>query len=93
VLALVKVSRVGRKQTHSATEDVSSDFYYSYNEELVLGSDLQEVLPYEKSAPLLDHTLTYYDNGFEEASRHGIFINFPTFDVWLHEAMTEYGNG
>jgi hypothetical protein len=92
-LALAKVSRVGERRTHSATEDVKSDFYYSYNEELVLTSTLQDLLPYERSAPLLDHSLTYYDNGFEEASKHGIFIDFPTFDVWLHESVIEYGNG
>jgi hypothetical protein len=92
-LALAKVSRVGERRTHSATEDVRSDFYYSYSEELVLTSTLQDLLPYEQSAPLLGHSLTYYDNGFEDAKRHGIFIDFPTFDVWLHEVIIEYGNG
>lgn len=92
-LALAKVSREGKRYTHSATEDVHSDYYYSYNEELVLSSELQDLLPYEKNAPLMSHSLTYYDNGFEDASRHGSFINYPTFDVWLHESITEYGNG
>lgn len=92
-LSLIKVSYQGSKQTARATEDVHSSFYYSYNEDLTLNSALRNLLPHERSAPLVAHRLTYYDNGYEEVSNCSSFFNFPGFDVWLLENETIYGNG
>ena len=93
-LALVICANVGRKQTARATEDVHSSYYYSYNEEKVQNSDLLKKLPADDSYFLQDRTLTYYDQGFEQARKNNrYFMDFSDFDVWLEEEVTDYGNG
>jgi hypothetical protein len=93
-LALVICKNVGRKQTYSATEDVHSSYYYSYNEERVQNSDLLNKLPVDDSYALQERTLNYYDQGFEQAHENSrYFMNFSDFDVWLEEKVTDYGNG
>ena len=92
VLAICK--NIGQKQTYRATEDVTSYYYYSYNEEKVQNSELINLLPENDSGFLQDRTLTYYDQGFEQANRgYNYFMDFPGFDVWLSEKITDYGNG
>lgn len=93
-LVLVICSDIGQKQTYRATEDVTSYYYYSYNEDKVQNSALLDLLPSDEAYFLQDRTLTYYDEGFEQASRASrYFMDFPGFDVWLHEKVTDYGNG
>lgn len=90
-LAFIKVSNIGRAQTSSATEDVDSYFYYSYNSDLVETTDLAKFAPKEKSRPLYSQDLTYYQD-FEDVRSHN-FYNYPGFDTWVLESETEYGNG
>lgn len=93
-LVLAVCKNIGQKQTYRATEDVTSYYYYSYNEEKVQNSELINLLPENDSGFLQDRTLTYYDQGFEQANRgYNYFMDFPNFDVWLEEKVTDYGNG
>lgn len=93
-LVLVICSNIGERKTHRATEDVTSYYYYSYNEEKVQNSDLLDLLPVDEAWYLQERILNYYDQGFEQASKiSSSFVDFPGFDVWLSEKVTDYGNG
>ena len=93
-LVLAICMNIGKKRTHSATEDVTSYYYYSYNEEKVQNSELINLLPENDGGFLQDRNLTYYDQGFEQANNgYNYFMDFPGFDVWLREVVTDYGNG
>ena len=93
-LVLAVCKNIGQRQTYRATEDVTSYYYYSYNEEKVQNSELINLLPENDAGFLQDRTLTYYDQGFEQANKgYNYFMDFPGFDVWLTEKVTNYGNG
>jgi hypothetical protein len=89
-LAFIKVSNFGSKQTNSATEDVHHSHYYSYIEELVANTDLQQFAPKKKSDFLYSQRLDYYHDA---CPNWGSFYDYPEFDTWVHEQETEYGNG
>ena len=89
-LAFIKISNFGSKQTNSATEDVHHSHYYSYIEELVSNTDLQQLAPKKKSGFLYSQRLDYYR---DTCPNWGSFYDYPEFDTWVHEQETEYGNG